>query len=663
MAEPDAETVKIVIEVVDKFSKPLEDLKRSLQGFDKGGEGATRIKGAFDLLRVSVLDTTKVIQAGIVPALRAFGIGAISVSAGITGMIVALRSFGGSIDVLSRLSRETGFTIDKMKEWEAIGRRVGVSAADTQRGFRDFHENIRLLRLGLGNLAEFQKMGLGREALAISRMTDSAQQLAEAIAIADRIREPAHKRAWLEGWGLPPNWADLARAEREKAAAEWRKTATPITAAGQEAAKRFEDKIWEIGNAWAGLMDRMAEGGTLKALTELLDEFRKLLTDPNFGKELTKGFDDLARVMRDLVGFAKWVIDTIASGKKLLGGRSFDPNDPHMRAPGALTDEEFIKRQNQNQEKSSGWDWLKGLFREGTSEGVVEGLKKMSLDMPGGGAAGTAGGGSFGGASVIRASLGSSSSRSGGYSGSSSDVSTPMGDPLDRSRFAEELKAKPWLREKILGIAAGENMDPRANTAVMESMMNRAAARGTSLEEAAKLYGKETGGYYAGYNPGALRNAKTRAMIEGNLDKVLGGSNVSNYATDNASAGLAARNKATGRFRLQSEYGGESFFSPGTAGGGRSSRQRYEAWRNSIKPSEPPPSSSSSPAEHPAVPRGKLMDASIGATQSARIEGSASVRIDLASAPGRGGGSPGRGVFSNVALHRGDTLPLASESA
>ena len=65
-----------------------------------------------------------------------------------------------------------------------------------------------------------------------------------------------------------------------------------------------------------------------------------------------------------------------------------------------------------------------------------------------------------------------------------------------------------------------------------------------------------------------------RAVTERALENALGGSNLSNWATDNSSQGLAAREAATGKFIEQSESvagarpgapGNETFFSPGWA--------------------------------------------------------------------------------------------------
>lgn len=140
------------------------------------------------------------------------------------------------------------------------------------------------------------------------------------------------------------------------------------------------------------------------------------------------------------------------------------------------------------------------------------------------------------------------------------------GNPFDRSRFKAELAAKPWLREKIKHISLGENQDPNANLAVIETMMNRAVVRGTSLEAQARRHkssGVDEGGYYAGY--AASYGTEKGSMAEGNIERALANSNVSRYATDNSSGKLAEREIESGSFKHHDTINGESFFSPGYA--------------------------------------------------------------------------------------------------
>lgn len=147
---------------------------------------------------------------------------------------------------------------------------------------------------------------------------------------------------------------------------------------------------------------------------------------------------------------------------------------------------------------------------------------------------------------------------------------------IDRSRFAAELANTPGLKERLLGISAGENDDPTANLAVMETAMNRADMLGTSL--ARQLGLSKDGGYYAGYKPSALNDPAMRFMMERNLAQALSGSNVSNYATDNASGPFARLRAAVGMYTPNSSYGGEYFSHPSRSDA--SGYAQYPGWRD-----------------------------------------------------------------------------------
>ena len=79
---------------------------------------------------------------------------------------------------------------------------------------------------------------------------------------------------------------------------------------------------------------------------------------------------------------------------------------------------------------------------------------------------------------------------------------------------------------------------------------------------------------------GALENPRHRAILESALNNALGGSNISNYATDNSSGSLAARERATGKFQFRSTYGGETFFAPGSAEPGLV--PKWQAWQRHV---------------------------------------------------------------------------------
>jgi hypothetical protein len=164
-------------------------------------------------------------------------------------------------------------------------------------------------------------------------------------------------------------------------------------------------------------------------------------------------------------------------------------------------------------------------------------------------------------------------------------VGPDYGGKIDRSQFEKELAASPELREKVLKIAANEQgSNPQGTQAVLESMMNRAQVMGTSLAAQAKWV-TEHGYYDDRSHPGGREiSASQRAVLDESLKKVLANSNISNYATDNASADLAERRIRNQEMIKTFGAGGETFFRPGGehAVSGAGVLQQYEKWRQSV---------------------------------------------------------------------------------
>ena len=96
-----------------------------------------------------------------------------------------------------------------------------------------------------------------------------------------------------------------------------------------------------------------------------------------------------------------------------------------------------------------------------------------------------------------------------------------------RAKFGEELK-DPAVRERFFQLTAAEN--PQNPEAFMESVMNRANARGQTLQQAMNDRAYYPGVSVRGKDPGQYRGSMEKA-----IGGVLGGSNITNYATGNAS--------------------------------------------------------------------------------------------------------------------------------
>lgn len=167
----------------------------------------------------------------------------------------------------------------------------------------------------------------------------------------------------------------------------------------------------------------------------------------------------------------------------------------------------------------------------GFFNGLVD--KMLGRKSGGGGAGGSGSGG------------GGDATSTGGSGGGSSEQSGSLAE--QRQRFAEEMK-DPGVREMVRAMASaeegggGNNSDARK--AVMETMMNRASAYKKSLADTVgnqKYYEPYQNGSY-NQHLGKVRNDPEYAkQLDKEIDEVVSGSNYSNYATHNGSAGVAAR--------------------------------------------------------------------------------------------------------------------------
>ena len=147
------------------------------------------------------------------------------------------------------------------------------------------------------------------------------------------------------------------------------------------------------------------------------------------------------------------------------------------------------------------------------------------------------------------------------FGGSTSTGRTASG--IDRSAFAKELAANPALKRRCWPSLWAKTKTRPQILPSWNRMMNRASMMKTSLAQEAHALQAENG-YYAGYDPEALNDPKLRAMAEANLDKTLKGSNVSNFATDNASGDFAQAHRNSGMFKEKQKYNGDTSSHPAT---------------------------------------------------------------------------------------------------
>jgi len=157
----------------------------------------------------------------------------------------------------------------------------------------------------------------------------------------------------------------------------------------------------------------------------------------------------------------------------------------------------------------------------------------------------------------------------------------------------DEIRNNPELADRLQTIVQGEvgHRAPRDRQLIqLETIFNRAAARGQTLDQVTQMYtGPGSRGYYppSTFSGGAIQSQEERERFQARvLNPVLAGSDRSTEllgfpATGNASGGVASRGIASGRYTRYGSLPGhaETYVQEGNWGGGRENIARLEATR------------------------------------------------------------------------------------
>jgi hypothetical protein len=650
MAEQD-EVVKIVVEVVDKFSKPLDDMRKQLNSVGEKGPDAEKITKHFDGLRAAARNVGSALSVTLLPALRSLGLGFATIATAVFGAVAALKGFAGNLDVLSRLSRETGLTIDHMREMEAVGRRVGATTAEMRDGWRNFAAEMHKIRAHVKSetLTGLRAVGLSGYANRLAQARTTAEAEALMFEELDKIRDPTERRRFLALHFFPPEFAETTRAERERLVAEYRKQVGPATKDAIDASKRFEDSLDNLANRWEALTKQLARDGTLEDVVKSLESSLGAIESINSAIGGIGGKPAPGSLGDKLVGpkSEQWHLPK-PPGRPLtiweqLFGMGFKTVDPEHPAAKPQSD-----------------DKAKDIIKQGTSAGVVEGLKKMALDTGGGD-------GTFGGASVIRASLGGGGNR--GRGGGDPDSEPAPGGraniPGNRRAVAgavvDELRKAGLSDEAIAGILANIGSESSFDPTLRHPDQ---PAYGGEAHYAHGLY-QEGGAEWNNYARWLRESHPGESWQDPRLQ--------TQFLIHRLRTGypkLWEKLKHSGRVGAAVAFLRE-YLNPAK----RYQNQRAGQYQRGLPGVEDytgpqaPPAADAKPQSEPAptappkpVPRDRLIDASASSSPGAP-ESAASLRVMLNGFPrGTRTSTEASGVFTEVETHRGNIM-LATERA
>lgn len=709
------ETMRLVATVVDGYSGPLKEMMNALKKISEGSKDI-HAKGKKDVVdhtktyRELGEQIRKVKDNGInvlTPSLAAMGVTIFGVSEGFGKLVEQLRGAGERWNMLNETMKRGGVTARYVDVYSRTFEKLGLDANKAADGVANVGEVFDKLKRGdpeeMGRLS-----GVFSNLLPyVGDLMKGAKDREEATdrmmrAITDASIPIDQRRKMAQAFGIDPALAaksgkDFGEALRDSIQRELdhpldmdlfkrlREAFAHLNAAQRDFGA---DMVNTFGPPGVKLVDGFASELEILGKKFRDPEMLALWNDISSGaKKIEETFKGLGinpslksdlQDIKSIIDGIKWLFD---SKGKLSPGSVKESMQDRLKPFGlgsALDD-----KKTQENVKEGTRRGLEEFYQSLKQQNAQGGYTPMAY-TPGGG--GAVRGGYFGSKQfpAVDATGGGPFSKAqrdaisgGGATDSAGSGPTSGSLAEQRKRLAQELQSNPALREKVLRIAANEQgRNPQGTQAVIESMMNRAIVRGTSLEKQARWHRSE-GGYYDEGNMGrgALENAKSRAVLEESLRSAISGGNLSNYATDNSSGSLAARERATGKFRFRSEYGGrggtgspgmETFFAPGWAEKGLA--RRWDEWAKQTMAGDHPRGARlrdmvrrgrSAPSDAELLKLGRRSDA------GSALQGSLGVKIDLNGFPKgtRTAISQEGGLLKDVALRRGSSMPLASETS
>ncbi|WP_024340982.1 hypothetical protein [Bradyrhizobium japonicum] len=698
--------MRLVAEVVDKYSGPLKSMMDALKKIgdgsrkvhDEGRKHVNQHHKAYHELREQMAKVKETTTDVLRPAFNALGLSALSVAGGIAAVSEAVKGFGEYGEKLEFAHRASGLMMNSVRGLAEANQKYGVSTDETIKSLEQFGAHMdELHRRSPAYINAWKALGANawRDIGSPLAQLDGRreEQLRKAMELIPRIRDVDQRKRVLGLLGLPENWAYLTDKEMQ----EMRRKSDefnrrfPFNAQAAHDAKHAWD---ELLTTFRGLKDEMSSAAA-PGITEGLKSIQDFVHDPEI-RAIWNDINDGAKKLEET--FKGWGISPSLKSdlqdiKAIIDGiKWFFSKDGKLSPPS-------VKENLQAPFKKFGLGSDDKKAQENVKEGTRQGLeefflKQKMMEQSGmfqptafnpGGMGARSRGGYFG--SKEFPAIGTPGAGSGGMDGSvpksmgkgPDGSSVPMGgDGLpvptsgtlaeQRKRFAQELEQKPWLRDKLLRIAANEQgKHPVGTQNVIEETMNRAIVRGTSLEKEARWTGE--GGYYAMGNMGrgALENPSHRAILEQGLKNALAGSNSSNFATDNASSWLAAKHKRTGNFTPTGpDVHGETFFGPDNRI--RSHIARWQAWKQGVIAAD---QQSHGARLSDMIRRGRrgpsdaeLLKRGMRASDAGSLNGNAKLDITLNGFPkGTRTAHHADGIFKQVQLNRGRPMLQASETS
>ena len=272
------DNLRIRAEVVDGFTAPLGRMETALRRTEQVAKQAAKDAQSDWAPFATGIGRARTALEGLNPVLGAVGIGSAGAALALGGTITALRHFSVSTRDAALLAKELGMTTNELRAFGRVGEEVGVSANTMQGGIKNFQEQLSQLRKRWGETyIQLEGMGLGGLVEKMISAPNMRRAVEEAIQGLATITDPVKRRKVAQMIFGAEEFARVAAeygVNVKKVVADTMDEIGTIGPGTEQAAKRFEQNVGRMSDAWEKLKITVLGGG-LEGAFKVIDDFDK----------------------------------------------------------------------------------------------------------------------------------------------------------------------------------------------------------------------------------------------------------------------------------------------------------------------------------------------------------------------------------------------------
>ena len=252
-----AEQLRMEAVVTDKFSGPLKRLQERLSGI-REPEHLKELGEHFDRARERVEKLSEAMKVGLEPAMSGLGIAGLTLGGTFAGLMQATRSFAETTASLSRLSNETGISIDRFRELDSVFNKLGVKAEVVNGSIVTFRQNLHDIQKNRGATFGWLTAQEPQLAKQLHDAKNPDEAYGRALGFLQRIPDPVERQtASQQLFGTPDiaRIGEMSKSEVHEAIRDADKAQGQISEGSKKAAEDFEKLTGRLKDALTGLRD------------------------------------------------------------------------------------------------------------------------------------------------------------------------------------------------------------------------------------------------------------------------------------------------------------------------------------------------------------------------------------------------------------------------